>query len=392
MKNRNTLQQQLYTVAFMILSVKNILDSSDLFHRPEWVDTVLLLTFFAFIGWKFILQRYTKTMLIGVLALGALSAFVSFRMHYFLLLFTYCGVLGVQNVDLKKVCKYTCATKTVMILMHVIPYIINAIITPENIDYIYRNGVRRQYFYLGHPNTFSMYVGWTLMEFIYAYYDELKNSHLVLIWLLNFIVYKFTDSNTSVIVMSLCLIGFFAERAKPQLVAKIVTPIARFGFAVCSVFFTVITVCFTFMPEPLKGLYLQLNDFLTGRLMFGAYTYDKFGIAWLGNPGVYLAETTYFEGTWVDTLVFDNSYIYLLVYYGAVFLPIIALAFILSGKKVTIQRNVENILIIGYTFYAIMEQYAINSVQCFPIVFVGIRLYEMYDQKRRQKLESKRLV
>lgn len=392
MKNRNTLQQQLYTVAFMILSVKNILDSSDLFHRPEWVDTLLLLTFFAFIGWKFILQRYTKTMLIGVLALGALSAFVSFRMHYFLLLFTYCGVLGVQNVDLKKVCKYTCATKTVMILMHVIPYIINAIITPENIDYIYRNGVRRQYFYLGHPNTFSMYVGWTLMEFIYAYYNELKNSHLVLIWLINFIVYKFTDSNTSVIVMSLCLVGFFTERAKPQLVAKIVTPIARFGFAICSLFFTVITIWFTSMPEPLKYLYLKLNDFLTGRLMFGAFTYEHFGVAWLGNPNVYLSGTTYFEGTWVDMLIFDNSYIYLLVYYGAIFLLIISLAFILTGKKVTTQRNVQNILIIGYTFYAIMEQYAINSVQCFPIVFVGIRLYEMYDQKRRQKLESKRLV
>ena len=47
------------------------------------------------------------------------------------------------------------------------------------------------------------------------------------------------------------------------------------------------------------------------------------------------------------------------------------------------------LLIIGYAFYAIMEQYAINSVQCFPIVFVGIRMYMIYEEKRKQKIEKK---
>lgn len=394
MKQRTSLQQQLYTVAFVDLSIKNVLDSSTLFHRPEWMDTMFLLIFFGFIGWKLMLQRYTKPMLFGTTVFGLIFALVSFKMSYFFLLFTFCGVAAAQDINLKQVFRYTSVTKILMILLHVIPYIVTAIVTPEQIDYIYRNGVKRQYFYIGHPNTFSMYVGWALLEFAYAFYDQLRGIHLILIWILNFIVYKYTDSNTSLIVMTICVAGFLAERTKPQLMAKIVTPIARFGFAFCSIFFTVITMWFTSMPPAIRELYLKLNDFFTGRLLFGAFTYDTFGIAWLGNPGVYLSGTTYFEGFWIDSLVYDNSYIYLLVYYGAIFLPIFSLAFIITGKdkKKDTRRNVEKVLLIGYTFYAIMENYAINAVLCFPVLFVGSRIFEMYEEKQQAKrLQNKEL-
>ena len=394
MKQKTSLQQQLYTVAFMDLSIKNILDSSALFHRPEWMDTMFLLIFFGCIGWKLILQRYTKPMLFGTAVFGLIFALVSFKMSYFFLLFTFCGVAAAQDINLKQVLKYTSVTKILMILLHVIPYIVTLMVTPEQIQYFYRNGVQRHYFYVGHPNTFSMYVGWALLEFAYAFYDQLRGVHLILLWVVNFIVYKFTDSNTSLIVMTLCIAGFLAERAKPQLMAKILTPIARFGFAFCSIFFTVITMWFTSMPSAIRELYLKLNDFFTGRLLFGAFTYETFGIAWLGNPGVYLSGTTYFEGFWIDSLVYDNSYIYLLVYYGAIFLPIFSLAFIITGKdkKKDTRRNVEKVLLIGYTFYAIMENYAINAVLCFPVLFVGSRIFEMYEEKQQAKrLQKKEL-
>ena len=391
MKQKNILQQQLYTLAFVILSVKNILDSSTLFSRPEWLDTVFLLSFFACIGWKFMLQRYTKALLFGTVILGALFAFVSFRMKYFFLLFTFCGMAAAQNVNLKSVFKYTSITKILMILLHVVPHIITAIVTPEQIDYVYRNGVQRQYFYIGHPNTFSMYVGWALLEFTYAFYDQLRGIHLILIWGINFIVYQFTDSNTSIIVSTICLVFFIAERKKPKLMAKVLTPLARYAFTFCSIFFSAITILFTSMPAPVKSIYLLLNNFFTGRLLFGSFTYEHFGIAWIGNPSVHLSSTTYFEGFWVDSLVFDNSYIYLLVYYGAVFLPIFSIAFIITGKdkEHNVKRNVEKILLIAYAFYAIMENYAINAVLCFPVLFIGSRIFEIYEENRLKKKEVK---
>lgn len=387
MKQNKTLQQQLYTLAFVDLGIKNILDSSTLFSRPEWLDTVFLLVFFFCIGWKLMLQRYTKQMIVVMGIFGMIFAFVSFKMSYYFLLFTFCGIAAVQNVDLKKTFKYTSVTKIFMILLHVVPYIVTYIVTPDQIDFIYRNGVKRQYFYIGHPNTFSMYVGWATLEFAYAFYDQLRDVDLLLIWIVNLIVYKFTDSNTSMIVWSICLVGFLAERAREEIVSKIVRPIARYGFAVCSVFFVVITMWFTSMPEPIRSWYLKLDDFFTGRLMYGAFTYETFGIAWLGNPNVHLSETTYFEGTWVDSLVFDNSYIYLFVYYGAIFLLIFSVAFILAGKKKSSDHiiNAQNILIIGYTFYAIMENYAINAVLCFPVLFIGKRLYDIYEESINKK-------
>ena len=102
-KEKKVLQQQLYTVAFVDLSIKLILDSSSLFRRPEWLDTLFLLVFFGCIGWKFLLQRFTKPMLLGIGLTGMLFALISFKMNYFFLLFTFCGVAAAQDVDLKKV-------------------------------------------------------------------------------------------------------------------------------------------------------------------------------------------------------------------------------------------------------------------------------------------------
>lgn len=387
MQKEKKLHQQLYTIAFVDLSIKNILDSTTLFERPEWLDTVFLLVFFGCIGWKLLLQTFTKPMLLGTILLGIPFAFVSFRMKYFFLLFTYCGVISLQYVNLRNVLKYTSITKLLLILMHVVFHVVTAIFTPEQIEYVYRNGVQRQFFYLGHPNTFSMYVGWAFLEFTYVYYRQIKIAHLIVIWIINFVAYQFTDSNTSLIVATLCLIGFLAERAKPRLMARILTPLARYAYAFCAVFFTVITIWFTKMPAALKQIYLKLNEFFTGRLLFGSFTYEHYGIAWLGNPNIYLKDTTYFEGFWVDTLIYDNSYIYLLVRYGAIFLPIFAIAFMMAekDKKPDINRNVEKILVLAYTFFAIMENYAINAVLCFPILFIGQRLFIIYEEKKEQK-------
>lgn len=393
MQKDKELQQQLYTVAFVDLSIKNILDSSYLFARPEWLDTLFLLVFFGCIGWKLLLQKFTLKTLVATIAFGSIFAYISIHMKYFFLLFSYCGIIGIQNVDLKRVLRYTSITKFIMILIHVIPYIVCLLITPEEIDYVYRNGVQRHYFYIGHPNTFSMYVGWALLEFTYAFYESLSNFCLVAFWFINLLVYHFTDSNTSIIVATVSYSLFLLERYNPKMIAKYITPVARYLYMVLAIFFTVITVWFSSMPAAIRSMYLTLNDVMTGRLLFGSFAYDKFGIAWLGNPNVYLATTTYYQGFWVDTLVFDNTYIYLLVYYGAIALPIISAAFVLIGKdkKKDIGRNVTKILIIAYALFAIMENYANNAVLCFPLLFIGERMYQLYEEKmkiRRNKREE----
>lgn len=391
MRREKILQQQLYTVAFVDLSIKCILDASTLYKRPEWMDTMFLLIFFGCIAWKLLLQRYTKPMLIGTALFGILFAAASFRMSYFFLLFTFCGLAALQNVDIKGVLKYTSIAKIIMILLHVIPYIFVAVLEPEKIVYVYRNGVQRQFFYLGHPNTFSMYVGWALLEFTYAYYERLKKWHLVSFWLINYVVYQFTDSNTSLIIATFCLFSFFLEKRKPNLIAKFYTPIAQYGYTVCMIFFTVITIWFTKMPAGLKSAYLTLNDFFTGRLLYGAYTYENFGIAWLGNPNVALHGKAYFEGFWIDNLVYDNSYIFLLVKYGAIFLPIFAVGFwwLQKGKENDTSKNLETIMLVAYTFFSIMENYSVNAVLCFPVLFIGVKIFDVYEEKQQNKIKEK---
>ncbi|MDO5292481.1 MAG: hypothetical protein Q4F05_06995 [bacterium] len=378
MEQKRTLEQQLYTIAFMGLAVKNILDSSLLFKRPEWVDTMLLLLFFGVIIAKLGMQSYTKKQILSFTFFGLICIYTCFKMKYFYLIFSFLGIIAVQNVNLKDVMKYTSYTKTVMILIHVIGYILATLTHSSKVYLVVRNGVARHFFFLGHPNTFSMYVLWASLEYLYAKYDEIKTPKIMFVYGINLLTYYFTNSNTGLMVSTLVVFFILLDKMGKKKIVSIIGPMSKYSFAIFSVFFPGLCVMYTRLSGTMLEFYNSLNEFFTGRLLYGAYVYDVYGLSILGKV-IKFPEKSHWRGHWLDTMVFDNAYIWLFVMYGSVYLVILSVAFILIAKKTTTQ---EKIFIVGLALYGIMEAYVINASSAFPLLFIGKYIY---DQRKNNK-------
>lgn len=386
MKNMK-LPQLLYTVAFMILSLKNILDSSKMFNRPEWVDTVLLLAFFGLIIVKICTQSYTWKQIVIYGIVGLLCIYTCYSQVYFYLLFSFLGIICLQDVDLQETVRYTAMVKLMLIVMHVVYFIFMFVALSGRVPMVWRNGVGRYYFYLGHPNTFSAYVLWLSLELAYGFYKRINRGHILLFYGMNIISYLFTNSNTGIMVSTFAFFLMFCDKSHLTGVTKRLGTISSRIMLVLAIVIPGIVISYPYLSGSLMEAFKALNDFFTGRLLFGAYAYDTFGFTLFGQR-VYLDEVVFWRGNWIDALYFDNAYLWMFCKYGYFYMIFLSLAFLKIGKRADI---LDQILIIALALYGIMEAYIINAGICFALLIIGKYLYKMLDErKQEQRLSHER--
>lgn len=383
MKDKN-FRQNIFEFAFIVLAVKNVLDSSSLLKRPDIVDTLLIIIFLGFIFWKLALQTYSWMRIVVFAVFWLLSIYTCIKGNYFYLIFTFLGTIAMQDVEIKEVVKKTSTIKIILILIHVLASLFFLVFMPEKVETIVRNGVTRYGFMLGHPNTFSMYVLWTSMEFIYARYEKLRIPKLLIIWFINAFTYLITNSNTSIIVSTITIALIIFEKCGKEKAISFVKPVSKYAFLVCSIAFPLIIASYTKLSGGALSLFNTLDKMFTGRLLYGAYAYDEYGFTLLGRT-IWFSSKTYWRGHWFDTIIFDNSYIWMFIIYGYLYLIIISIGFILISKRTT---TLEKILLIGFTVYGIMEAYIINASICFPLFFIGKYIYVAIKDKKEKKLSK----
>lgn len=382
-QNKQRFHQTLFTLAMADLVVKNITDSTALFVKPVWVDNLMVIIFLALIGIKLFTQKYTYIQLAGYFVLWLVVIYTCKTCYYYFLLFTALTVCAMQDIRLARTLLVTSQVRAGLMLIHVLVYVKDLIVQPWVVPYVYRNGIRRMTFYQGHPNTFSMYVCWAILEYIYARYEKMNGWRLALLWLINYAVYLCCNSNSSLIVMTLVCGMVFIEKSSHGLIKKIFDAItgilARYLYTFLFVF--IVTIIVGYANGKFTSVFETLNKMFTGRLLFGAVAYDEKGFSLIGKL-VEFPEKQYWNGHWIDGMIFDNSYIWLFISYGVVYLILISLAFIVYSRYMT---NLEKIYVVAYALYTLMEIYVINTALVFPLLIVGYYMTNAEARRRKAK-------
>ena len=371
------LDVRIYICGIIAISIKAMLSFSELFaFVPSIVHTALGAIFLLCMGYKLLCQRYTKSMLVSIILLGAVCLYTYLgRVSYYYLLCSFLCIAAIQDVDLKKLLKATSTFKIGCICLHVVCYWFVYFIMPWKIHFYYRagSGAPRHSFLIGHANTFTMYMTWTSLEFIYAYYDVLTIPRLLLIYLLNIISYLFTDSNTGMIVMTFTTFFIICDKLNIQKVKKLYHVIARWGFIFCTFFFSLITIIYSKMSGPFLPFCNFLNKIFTGRLLYGAVSYDLRGWTFWGQE-VNFPEKMYWKGYWFDGIGCDNTYVWFFVSYGFAYMLLLGIAYACLANRFS---EIEKIVLVSYIFYGMMEAYIINAVFCFPLLLIGKYMYQL---------------
>jgi len=367
-----------------VLSIfKNIMDSSEIFTALKGFNNIVLILFFMCIGYKMITQEYTFFRLIAIIFLGVLCAYSSLVLKYYSMFYSYLFICALQNVDLKKVIKFSMYTKAVLISLHVLLFFAAFFVKPDMINIFVRNDVSRYSFFLGHPNTFTAFLAWMLLEVIYIYYEKIKYYQLFLLWLVSLFFYIFTDSNTGTMVIAMVIILIAIARNPFFDPEKIIRLIAGYSFIIFSAIFTLLAVSYTNLSGGLKIAWENLNESLTGRLLYGAYTIKNYGVTIFGSNPEFPTKS-FWEGNWMDSIYFDNSYYQFLFKFGAIYIVILSFVFIYLSKNNTV---IENIFLIALFIYGIMEAYIINIFICFPLIFIGKYILSKAVKRNKKEID-----
>ena len=96
------------------------------------------------------------------------------------------------------------------------------------------------------------------------------------------------------------------------------------------------------------------------------------------GQSVSFGEKTYWRGYWFDVISCDNTYVWAFVNFGLIYMLLIGAGFFVISKKTT---TAQQILITSYTLYGIMEAYILNAMFCFPVLFIGLCLWDAAGEK-----------
>ena len=306
------------------------------------------------------------------------------KMKFFYLIFTILCICGIQDVDLIVTLRRSARMKIALLGFHVVVYFACMVVAPSMVTYSYREaGGARYNFFLGHANTFSMYVLWAILELWFVYYKKLNIVKIWLLWLVLFITYLFTDSNTGMIVGTTCAVLMSLTKLFEDKQFRVYNFFAGYLFTIFSILFITTSVIYTKISGGLLTTYKAFDKALTGRLMYGACAYDLKGFSIIGKQLVFPVKFFWYD-RWMDAMIFDNSYIWLFVSYGVVFMILISVGLFAIRKRL---NTIEAIMIISYCLYGVMENYILNSVLCFPILLVGKYIFEE-KTKTKSKIKT----
>ena len=379
LSDRVRFDEQLYIFAFALFIIKNVLEVSSLISRPEWVDNGLIAFFLVVMIFRLLRQSYHPITFVMMMGFLLIVFYTAYTIKYYTIAITFLFIMGLQDIELRKVIGVSARLKSIIILFHTLVYLVNLEVFPSTIQFYFRDGILRHNFYLGHPNLFQAYVMWTCMEWLFLYYKKLRPWHLIGVWLINFFYYEFTDSNTSLIVATLTLViigidRFSAEDGLSRHIMKaFVNFFSQYGFMIFSIFFYLIIMSYTKLSGPLLSIWKVFNSGLSGRLRYGAYAYDVYGVSLIGRL-IRFPEKVQWRDQWLDDIIFDNTYIWMIIIVGIFYMVVISLALILLNKSMT---QVERIFITALIFYGIMEAYMLNAGIAFPILLIGVNLWRV---------------
>jgi len=382
-KTETKIGGMLFFVALFLFYVKYTFDCSGLLFKNAYINSALVGLSVALPMIKIVMQRYTPARLIITAVITAAVCASCLAGGNYLFLNGFIFILAMQDVDLNKLVRFGFRYKTAMISIHVLCYIFVYFTNPSSINYVYRiGGAPRHYFFIGHANMFTAFLVWTTFEYVFLNYEKIKWYNIFIIWAINLLFYNFTDSNTGMAVLAVFTALVVLDKFAKEIFNKISAVLAKYIYLVCSLFFSWIAIIYTRLGPSQKTIWYRIDRFFTGRLWYGAYTYETYGVTFFGRI-LSTPDKIFWENRWMDGfMVFDNHYHGNLFGLGIIHLILVSLILLIYGKKMDAK---ERIIVICFSLYGAMEAYITNVFICFALLIIGKYIY--LDKIKRNKIK-----
>lgn len=348
----NPLEGQLFRLTFLLCCIKI---AATKYSRDEWL-CILFFGVIAFIS--YLVNERDETV--------RLVAFVA----------------ACKGVDLRKMLKLTfyltLAGSLVLFVLSVWGIFGDLKITANFGRGEYPSIIETRYcFGMGHPNAFQCMLFMMITLCLYLYSEKMKGYHLVLLELINYLAYRYTDSNTGFLVCTAVIAGV--------VLLKYCAPLRKCKYVyILGALFVIGIVVFSAIGSHTgieNELINKLDTILNGRFKFA----HKIEAARLENwlPFASADNTEYF----------DAGFIKLFYWYGiipGIIYVLINLYLIYWSFKRADYTIV--VIVAGYTLFTIMEAHLISFylLRNYLFILLGYYWYQPFATKGRFEGRMKR--
>lgn len=314
---------------------------------------------------KMVLTKYTIKELVVVTVLGLLFLIAFLRSGEKGILFAGMTILGIKDVDIKKVFKLGfgiwCCTFFGIVLIHMFGISNDLIFAHKKLGLGY---ILRYSLGFPHPNVLQIsYVTW-MAFFLYLWRPKTKRQWAVigLLFLGNCYFFLYSISYTGIILATVYLVGYcyFMNRksfSKPEkILIQLVLP--------ASVIFSILG------PVMIKGkLFDIFNKILNTRFKLSNYFLTNQSLSLFGNK---LIEAP-------DHYGIDCSYVSCLLLYGILLFGLIMAGyFLLVRQCIRQERRGELAMLAGFFIAGISEPFLFNSsFKNLTLLFLGAYFYDL---------------
>lgn len=227
------------------------------------------------------------------------------------------------------------------------------------------SGVNRYHFGMGHPNRFSMYLFNLMLLWVYLNFRRLNNKNIfgfLLIGMISFVLTRTRTNLIEIIIIAGLLLMWINIQTKTRLksflkkVAMYIVPVSAILTMLCVYWYS-------------SGNYIvkAIDLLLSSRIRLGAYAFNKYGLTLLGQPISY--DVAYDDSWRLNTFTFDNTFTFLCISQGVIWLAIISILFYKLAKNETTRIHFT---IIAWTLYGITEVHGLNAYMFFPVILVTL--------------------
>lgn len=358
MKLRVPIPNTSFRLGLLIMILKVFLSVSGIAEVPDSLDTILSIAASGLLAGSILQKAYpvkTLFVFICITLLGMLTSVRTGNMMVFIAIITCLAMCG---EDLDKAIAFMFFWESLFLILTIL---LSAALHLSGNSMLTRvSGVMRYNFGYSHPNIFSCILTNLFAMYLWKHYNSVGVRHALIICLIEFVVYKMTDSRTGLIV-TLFLVLFtmlFRNNQKPCRFLKFM---AAYAVPVLTVMF----YCLCKLFASGNGFALLLDKLISGRIRLGAYSLNRFGVSFLGQ-NLSMAEVKW-DAFWkLNSITFDNIYTYLLVT-ECIWLVVVMVLFYQTVKKSDIKYCV---FILAWALYGISEIHVINPFLFFAVVIV----------------------
>lgn len=367
-KNKKGFTDNIYYFGILLITLIRLTQDSTLFNLSEYVVTGIKVIAAGCFFVKMVTSKYTKREIIidGILLIFATICVLITKIEMVLL--TLMILIGIKNVDIKKVIKIIFYVSLTVITIHSLSYLYACIFHKETLKILLTKDLEiRHYVYFSHPNMFAGIVFGMILEWIYLYGRNIKKIYkYIIIVIVAIIVYKVTISRTTLMLFGILIVGLLFVDLNRKIINKCIYLISRYIFAIISI---IIVVFLMFYKTDNNNKYVQkIDEALSGRITLGLYARDKYGNSLIPQ---YIDFKEKINSKYAQKLVIDNFYMRYFLSYGILSLVIISIVVWKASKR---SNTFEQLYLIIFAIWGITEGVIFDIAICIILLIIADKL------------------